>query len=130
MNEIINKFLLAGDKFMPAMHHLLKAKKKIKEIQRNRRLKTFLSKRIRQGLLSTYSSACGDFKDLPERATSDKVLHDKIFDIAKIQKHDGYQHGLATKVHQFFDAKSYAANTFGGVLKMQQCYLPPLDLDT
>ena len=74
--------------------------------------------------------ACGDIKDLPRRATSDKVLHDKIFDIAKNQKHDGYQHGLATKVHQFFDTKSYVANTFGGVLKMQQCYLPPLDLDT
>ena len=42
MNEIINKFLLAGDKFMPEMRYLLKAKKKVKGIQRNRRLKTFL----------------------------------------------------------------------------------------
>ena len=64
MNEIINKFLLAGDHFMPEMHldilvnlvnldlhivlveHLLKRKKGSK-IQRNRRFKIHLSKRTR-----------------------------------------------------------------------------------
>ena len=64
MNEIINKFLLAGDQFMPEMHldilvnlvnldlhivlveHLLKRKKGSK-IQRNRRFKIHLSKRTR-----------------------------------------------------------------------------------
>ena len=34
--------------------------------------------------------AYGDFKDLPRRATSDKVLRDKIFGIAKNHKYDGY----------------------------------------
>ena len=31
-----------------------------------------------------------DFKDLPRRAVSDKVLHDKAFYIAKNPKYDGY----------------------------------------
>ena len=32
----------------------------------------------------------GDFKDLSRRTSSDKVLHDKVFNIAKNQKYDGY----------------------------------------
>ena len=31
-----------------------------------------------------------DFKDLNRRTTADKVLHDKVFNIAKIPKYDGY----------------------------------------
>ena len=49
----------------------------------------------------------GDFKDLPRRAASDKVLHDKAFNIAKNQKYDGCLHGLASMVYLFifFDKK-------------------------
>ena len=39
--------------------------------------------------------AYGDFKDLPKRTASDKVLRDKAFSIAKNLKYDGYQRGLA-----------------------------------
>ena len=35
--------------------------------------------------------AYGDFKGLPRRATSDKVLHDKAFNIVKNPKQDGCQ---------------------------------------
>ena len=45
----------------------------------------------------------GDFKDLPRRTASDKVLHDKAFNIAKIPKYDGYQRGLASMVYKFCD---------------------------
>ena len=37
-----------------------------------------------------------DFKDLPRRTTSDEILRNKAFDIAKIPKCDGYQIGLAS----------------------------------
>ena len=59
MNEIINKFLLAGDKFMPEMHlrhpgftysasgTFTKNKERIKKIWRNRTFKIYLSKWIR-----------------------------------------------------------------------------------
>ena len=56
MNEIINKFLLAGDKFMPEMHlrhpgftysasgTFTKNKERIKIFWRNRTFKIYLSK--------------------------------------------------------------------------------------
>ena len=36
-----------------------------------------------------------DFKHWPRKTASDKILHDKIFDIAKNPKYDGYKRGLA-----------------------------------
>ena len=46
--------------------------------------------------------ACGDFKDLARGTASDKILHDKAFNIAKNPKDDGYQRGLASVVYKFF----------------------------
>ena len=40
----------------------------------------------------------GDFKDLIRRTASDKILHDKAFNIVKNPKYDGYQRGLASMV--------------------------------
>ena len=45
-----------------------------------------------------------DFKDLKRRTTSDKILRNKVFKIAKNQKHDGYQRGLPSMVYNFFDS--------------------------
>ena len=50
--------------------------------------------------------AYGGFKDLAKRTTSDKVLRDKAFNIAKNSKYDGYQRELASMVYKFFDKKS------------------------
>ena len=50
--------------------------------------------------------AYGDFKDLPKRTATDKVLRDKAFKIARNQKYDGYQRVLASMVYRFFDKKS------------------------
>ena len=44
--------------------------------------------------------AYGDFEDLPSRAASDKVLHDKEFNIIKNPKHDRNPRGLASLVHK------------------------------
>ena len=49
-----------------------------------------------------HDMACGDFKDLARGTTSDKILHDKTFNIAKNPKDDGYQRGLASVVYKFF----------------------------
>ena len=38
-----------------------------------------------------YDMAYVDFKDLPRRTASDKVLCDKAFNMAKLLKYDGYQ---------------------------------------
>ena len=39
---------------------------------------------------------CGDFKELAGRKF-DKILYNKVFNIAKTTKYDGYQRGLASK---------------------------------
>ena len=44
---------------------------------------------------------------LPRRITSDKILHDKAFNITKNPKYDGYQRGLALIVYKFFDKKNF-----------------------
>ena len=44
-----------------------------------------------------------DFKDLNRRTPSNK---DESFNITKNPKYDGYQHGLASLVYNFFDKKS------------------------
>ena len=47
----------------------------------------------------------GDFKDLIRRTVSDKILHDKAFNIAKNPKYDGYQMGFALMAYEFFVKK-------------------------
>ena len=47
-----------------------------------------------------------DFKDLARRTASDKVLRGKAFNFAKNPKYDGYQRGLSSMAHNFFDKKS------------------------
>ena len=41
----------------------------------------------------------GDFKDLTKRTTSDKILHDKVFNIAKNPKYDRYLRGFSSIVY-------------------------------
>ena len=53
-----------------------------------------------------HDMAYGDFKDLKRRRAADNVLRDKAFNIVKNPKYDGYQRGLASKVHKFFDKKT------------------------
>ena len=53
-----------------------------------------------------YDMASGDFKDLAKRIAPDKVLRDKVFNVAKNPKYDVYQRGLASMVYKFFDKNS------------------------
>ena len=46
------------------------------------------------------------FKDLTKIPATDKVLSDKAFNISKYAKYDGYQCGLASMVHIYFDKKN------------------------
>ena len=47
-----------------------------------------------------------DLKDLNGRTVTDKVLHDKAFNIAKNPKYDEYHCGLALIVYKFFDKRT------------------------
>ena len=45
-----------------------------------------------------YVMAYGDFKDLAKKTNSAKVLRNKVFNVAKNPKYDGYQSGFASMV--------------------------------
>ena len=113
MNEIVNKFLLDGDKFMPEMHlkqsgfsysacgPFTKNKARIQKFKETGDT-NYIYKNVLGKISFQHDMAYGDFKDLARRTASDKVLRDKAFNIAKNPKYDGYQRGLATMVYVFF----------------------------
>ena len=57
-------------------------------------------------MFSTWYGLKRDFKDLPRRKIADKILRNKVFNIAKNPEDDGYQCRLASVVYEFFDEKS------------------------
>ena len=62
-----------------------------------------------------------DFKDLPRRTASDKVLLDKVFHIAKNPKHDGCQREIASMTYNiFFDKKSSGGGVNCEIIPKQQ----------
>ena len=117
MNDIINKFLLAGDKFMPEMHlrqrqftysacrPFTKNKEKIQKFKETGDTKYICRNELDKACFQ-HDMAYGDFKDLAKRTSADKFLRDKTFNIAKDPKYDRYQKGLASMVYKFFDKKT------------------------
>ena len=116
MEHVINKFLLAGDKFMPEIHlrqpqftysgcgpftrHEERLQKFKKTGDTNYVYKNELDKAY-----FVHDAAYSDSKDLTKRTVADKILKNRAFDIAKDPKYDGYQRGLASKVYNFFGSK-------------------------
>ena len=117
MNEIINKFLLAGDKFMPEMHlkqpgftysacgPFTKNKERIEKFMQTGNT-DFIYKNELDKACFQHDVAYGNTKDLVKRTQSDKVLKNEAFKIGSDPKYDGYQRGLASMVHKFIDKKS------------------------
>ena len=64
--------------------------------------------------------AYGDFKDLPRRIASDKILHNKAFNIAKIPKDVSHQKGLASMVYKFFDKKYFGNDVKSEIMPNQE----------
>ena len=48
-----------------------------------------------------HDAAYSDSKDLTKRTAADEILKNRAFNIAKDQKYDGYQRGLASMVYKF-----------------------------
>ena len=116
MNEIVNKFLLVGDKFMPEMHlkqpgftysacgPFTKNKERIEKFMQTGNT-DFIYKNELDNACFQHDMAYGKSKDLVKRTQSDKVLKDKAFKIES-DPYDGYQRGLASMVYKFFEKKS------------------------
>ena len=117
MNNIINKFLLVGDKFMPEMHlrqpqfvysacgPFTRHKEIIKEFKRTGDTRYIYRNELDKACLQQ-DSAYADHKDLINRTKSDKALKYKAYDIASNPEYDGSQRGLASMVYKFFDKNS------------------------
>ena len=117
MNNIINKFLLAGDKFMPEMHlrqpqftysacgPFTKHKQRIQKFKETGDT-NYIYKNELDKACFVHDAAYSDSKNLTKRTVADKILRNRAFNIAKDPKNDGYQRGLASMVYKFFDKKS------------------------
>ena len=93
LNEIINKFLLVGDKFMRKMHlrqrgftysasgPFTKNKERIEKFMQTRNT-NFIYKNELDKACFQHDIAYSKSKDLVKRTQSDKVLGDKAFKIA------------------------------------------------
>ena len=92
MNEIVNKFLLVGDKFMPEMHlkqpgftysacgPFAKSKERIEKFKQTGNT-DFIYKNELDKACFHIDMAYGKSKNLIKRTQSDKVLKDKAFKI-------------------------------------------------
>ena len=117
MNEIVNNFLLVGDKFMPEIHlkqpgftcsaygPFSKNKERIGKFLQTGNT-DFIYKNELDKSCFQYDMVYGKLKDLSKRAHSDKVLKDKAFKIASDPEYDVYQRGLASMGYKFFNKKS------------------------
>ena len=117
-NNIINTFLLAGDKFMPELHLVDPIVKKYSACgpftKHTQRILDFLNTgKLSYIYKNDLDKACfqqhmayNKFKDLQKRTQSDIVLKNKALKIAGNPKCNGYERGLASTVYKFFDKKS------------------------
>ena len=124
MNQIINKFLLTGDKFMPEMHlrqprftysacgPFTKHKERIKKFEETGDTRHIYRNELDKACFQ-HDSAYADNKGLANREQADKVLRDKAYNIASNPSYDGYQRGLASMVYKFFNKKA-----MGGSLEL------------
>ena len=116
MGQITNKFLLAGDRFMPEMHlrqlqftysacgPFTKHKQRIQKFKETGDTNYIYKNELDKACFA-HDAAYSDSKDLTKRTVADKILRDKAFNIAKNPKCDGYQRGLASMVYKFLHSK-------------------------
>ena len=130
MNQIVNKLLLAGDKFMPEMHlrqtkfiysacgPFTKNKQRIQKLMQTGDTNYIYRNGLDKACFQ-HDMAYGKYKDLEKRTQSDKILRDKAFEISNNLKYDVYQRGLASMVYKFFDTKS-KENSIKNEIKQNQ----------
>ena len=131
MNQIVNKFLLAGVKFMPEMHlrqpgftyiaciPFTKNKQRIQKFMQTGDTNYIYRNELDKACFQ-HDMAYGKYKDLEKKTQANKFLTDKAFVIANNPKYDGYQRALASMVYNFFDKKSKGAYIKNEIEKNQQ----------
>ena len=134
MNKVINKFLLAGAKFMPEMHlrqpqfvysvcgPFTRHKERIKKFKQTVDTRYICRNELDKACFQ-HDSAYADHKDLINRTKSDKFFRDNAYNIASNPEYDGYQRGLASMVYKFFDKKSMGSGIARGTTKSSSSIL-------
>ena len=100
MNEIVNKFLMTDDKFLPKMHlrqprftysaceAFTKNKERIQKFKETGDTNYIYKNELDKACFQ-HDMEYGDFKDFLKKTIADNVLRDKAFKIASDQKYDG-----------------------------------------
>ena len=117
-NSIINKFLLAGDKFMPELRLVdpviknysacvpfTKHTKRIQDFLNTDKL-IYIYKNDLDKSCSQHDVVYNKLQDLEKRTQSGIVFKNKALEIASNPKYNGYERGLASMVYKCFDKKS------------------------
>ena len=117
MNQIVNKFLLTGDKCMPEIHlkqpgfscsacgPFTKNKQRIQKFMQTGDTNYIYKNELDKACFQ-HDMAFGKYKDLDKITQSDKVIKDKAFEIENNPKYAGCQRGLTSMVYKLFDKKS------------------------
>ena len=127
MNKIVNKFLLAGDKFISELHlkqpgftysAFTRNKERIQKFMQTENTDFIYTNEVDKAFFQ-HDEAYGKSNNLTKRTQLDNVLRDKAFNISSDSKYDGYQRGLASMVYKFFDKKfiSLQMNFIGRLLE-------------
>ena len=104
MNETLNRFLLAEDKFMPVFIYSTcgpfpKSKERIQKFKETEHSRYIFQNELGKACLQ-HDMAYGNFKDLNRRTASNKILRDKAINISKNPKYDGNQRGLVSMIYK------------------------------
>ena len=137
MNEIINKFLLVGDEFMPEMHlkqpdftysacgPFTKNKERIEKFMQTGNT-DFIYKNELDKACFQHDMAYRKSKDLVKRKQSNKILKGEAFKTASNPKYDCYQRGLASMVYKFFDKTSKGSGILNQIINWQMNFMNQL----
>ena len=102
MTEIVNKFLLNGDKFMSKLHlrqpafaysacePLTNYRERIQKFKETGYLNCIYKNELDKACFA-HDTVFANSKDLSNRAVSEKILKDRAYEIALNPKYDGYQ---------------------------------------
>ena len=141
-SDIINKFLLIGDKFMPEMHlwdpkvkkysacgPFTRNQKRIDMFMKDGRLSHILKNRLDAACFQ-HESAYVKYKDRLNRKQSDIVFKNKALKTATDPRVNGYQRGLASMVYKFFNERtkgfdiSLQANSLNNEILAEELHKP------
>ena len=122
MNKTINKFLLAGDNFMPELHlrqtgviytacgPFTKHRERIQKFIKIVNLKHIYKNELDKDYFAN-DAACFDSKDLTNRTILDRILIDRAYKIAITSEYCGCQKGLTGMVHIFLTKNRIGSNS-------------------